>query len=78
MDGVSTGSTGEGVSTGSTGEGVSTGSTGGGSHRRTPVNVRGDLVGHDSAEQLDVEDDRTTALATLVLGAVLWSRPWRR
>ena len=39
--------------------------------RRTPVNVRGDLVGHEGAEELQVEDDRTTALATLVLGLLL-------
>jgi putative tricarboxylic transport membrane protein len=39
--------------------------------RRTPVNVRGDLVGHESAEELHVEDDRTSALATLVLGLLL-------
>ncbi len=42
-----------------------------GPERRTPVNVRGDLVGHEGAEELELEDDRTTALATLVLGAVL-------
>jgi putative tricarboxylic transport membrane protein len=35
------------------------------------VNVRGDLVGHEAAEELAIEDDRTTALATLVLGGVL-------
>lgn len=40
-------------------------------HPRRPVNVRGDLVGHEGAEELAIEDDRTTALATLVLGAVL-------
>ena len=34
-------------------------------------NVRGDLVGHEGAEELGVEDDRTTALATLVLGGIL-------
>jgi putative tricarboxylic transport membrane protein len=39
--------------------------------RRTPVNVRGDLIGHEGAEELEVEDDRTTALATLVLGLLL-------
>jgi len=39
--------------------------------RRTPVNVRGDLVGHEGAEELHVEDDRTTALATLVLAGIL-------
>ena len=39
--------------------------------RRTPVNVRGDLIGHEGAEELQVEDDRTTALATLVLGVIL-------
>ena len=33
--------------------------------------VRGDLVGHEGAEELQIEDDRTTALATLVLGAIL-------
>ena len=62
-------------------DGVSTGSTDGGSgsrpaggehpHRRTPINVRGDLVGHESAEALEIEDDRTTALATLVLGGIV-------
>ncbi|HET7349366.1 MAG TPA: tripartite tricarboxylate transporter TctB family protein [Marmoricola sp.] len=42
-------------------------------HRRHPhpVNVRGELVGHEGAEELAIEDDRTTALATLVLGALL-------
>lgn len=35
------------------------------------VNVRGDLVGPEEAEQLGVEDDRRTALATMVLGALL-------
>ncbi len=47
---------------------------GGRPHPRTqahPVNVRGELVGHDGAEELRVEDDRTTALSTLVLGGVL-------
>ena len=38
---------------------------------RHPLNVRGDLVGHAGAEELEIEDDRTTALATLVLGAVV-------
>jgi putative tricarboxylic transport membrane protein len=40
-------------------------------HRHDPLNVRGDLVGHEGAEELEIEDDRTTALATLVLGGVL-------
>ena len=39
--------------------------------RSTPINVRGDLVGEEEAEQLDVDDDRTTALATMVFGGVL-------
>jgi putative tricarboxylic transport membrane protein len=39
--------------------------------RHTPVNVRGELIGPDGAEELAVEDDRTTALATMVLGGVL-------
>jgi len=39
--------------------------------RRTSLNVRGDLVGHDEAEELELDDDRTTALATTVLGGVL-------
>ena len=51
-------------------DGVSTGSTGEGHHRH-PLNVRGDLVGHEGAEELEIEDDRTTALATLVLGALV-------
>jgi putative tricarboxylic transport membrane protein len=38
---------------------------------RLSGNVRGDLVGHEGAEELGVEDDRTTALATLVLGGVV-------
>ena len=42
-----------------------------GRHTRHPVNVRGELVGHEGAEELAIEDDRTTALATLVLGAVM-------
>lgn len=45
--------------------------TGDGAHHRHPVNVRGELVGHEGAEELAIEDDRTTALATLVLGAVM-------
>ena len=41
-------------------------------HRRHLTgNVRGDLVGHEGAEELDIEDNRTTALATLVLGGIL-------
>ena len=53
-------------------DGVSTGSTGDAHHRgREPLNVRGDLVGHEGAEELEIEDDRTTALATLVLGGVV-------
>jgi putative tricarboxylic transport membrane protein len=39
--------------------------------RSTPINVRGDLVGDEQAEQLDVDDDRTTALATMIFGGVL-------
>ncbi len=39
--------------------------------RREPVNVRGDLVGPEDAERLGVENDRRTALATMVLGAVM-------
>ena len=38
---------------------------------REPVNVRGDLVGEDEAERLGVEDDRRTAVATMVLGALM-------
>jgi len=34
-------------------------------------NVRGDLAGHEGAEELHIEDDRSTALATLVLGGIL-------
>ncbi len=54
-------------------DGVSTGSTdeGGGQHRHEPLNVRGELVGHEGAEELEIEDNRTTALATLVLGVLL-------
>jgi putative tricarboxylic transport membrane protein len=52
-------------------DGVSTGSADEGHHRHEPLNVRGDLVGHEGAEELEIEDDRTTALATLVLGVVL-------
>lgn len=36
-----------------------------------PVNVRGDLVGDDEAVALGVDDDRTTALATMILGALM-------
>jgi putative tricarboxylic transport membrane protein len=39
-------------------------------HRLTG-NVRGDLVGHEGAEELEIEDNTTTALATLVLGGIL-------
>jgi len=39
--------------------------------RSTPINVRGDLVGEEEAEQLEVDDDRTTALATMIFGGVL-------
>ncbi|WP_432477826.1 tripartite tricarboxylate transporter TctB family protein [Nocardioides sp. GXQ0305] len=39
--------------------------------RNRPINVRGDLVGEEDAEQLHVEDDRTQALATMVFGLVL-------
>jgi putative tricarboxylic transport membrane protein len=39
--------------------------------RHDPVNVREELVGHAGAERLDVETDRRTALATMVLGAVM-------
>lgn len=41
-------------------------------HRRTPpINVRGELVGEEGAERIDVADDRTTALATMGFGLVL-------
>ena len=39
--------------------------------RTRSINVRGDLVGEDEAERLHIADDRTTALATMVFGAVL-------
>jgi putative tricarboxylic transport membrane protein len=39
--------------------------------RPRPVNVRGDLVGDEGAEQLHVDDDRTQALATMVFGFLL-------
>lgn len=39
--------------------------------RHDPVNVRGDLVGDDDAVALGVDDDRTTALATMVLGVLM-------
>lgn len=39
--------------------------------RHDPVNVRGDLVGDDDAVALGVDDDRTTALASMVLGALM-------
>jgi len=39
--------------------------------RTTPINVRGDLVGDEEAERLDVADDRRTALATMIFGLVL-------
>ncbi|WP_122816443.1 tripartite tricarboxylate transporter TctB family protein [Nocardioides pantholopis] len=41
------------------------------SRRHESVNVRGDLVGPQEAEQLGVADDRRTALATMVLGALM-------
>lgn len=39
--------------------------------RHEPVNVRGDLVGDEDAIALGVDDDRTTALATMVLGVLM-------
>ena len=39
--------------------------------RSTPLNVRGDLVGDEEAHELEVDDDRTTALATMIFGLVL-------
>ena len=39
--------------------------------RREPLNVRGDLVGDEDAVALGVDNDRTTALATMVLGALM-------
>lgn len=39
--------------------------------RRRPINVRGDLVGEEGAERLDVADDRRTALATMGFGLFL-------
>lgn len=39
--------------------------------RKRPINVRGDLVGDDGAEQLHVDDDRTQALATMGFGLLL-------
>lgn len=39
--------------------------------RVQPVNVRGDLVGEEEAIALGVDDDRTTALATMILGALM-------
>lgn len=39
--------------------------------RSRPVNVRGDLVGDEGAEQLHVDDDRTQALATMGFGLLL-------
>ena len=38
---------------------------------REGVNVREDLVGDAEAEQLGVEDDRRTAVATMVLGVLM-------
>ena len=35
------------------------------------LNVRGDLVGEEGAEQLHVDDDRTQALATMLFGLLL-------
>ena len=46
--------------------------------RRTSLNVRGDLVGHDEAEELELDDDRTTALATTVLGGCQATESSRR
>ena len=40
--------------------------------RQDPANLRGDLVTPEQAEQLDVANDRRTALATMILGAVLF------
>lgn len=42
-----------------------------GSGRNEHLNVRGDLVGDEDAVALGVDDDRTTALATMVLGALM-------
>jgi putative tricarboxylic transport membrane protein len=42
--------------------------------RRAPrerLNVRGQLVGPEEAERIDVDDDRRTALATMALGALM-------
>lgn len=39
--------------------------------RQRPLNVRGDLVGEDEAEQLHVDEDRTQALATMGFGLLL-------
>lgn len=39
--------------------------------RQRPLNVRGDLVGEEEAEQLHVDDDRTQALATMGFGLLL-------
>ena len=39
--------------------------------RRDRVNIREDIVGQDEAERLGVEDDRRTAVATMILGAIL-------
>jgi len=39
--------------------------------RRESVNVREDLVGEEEAERLGVEDDRRTAVATMILGAIM-------
>ena len=40
-------------------------------HRHEPVNVRSELVGDAEAEQLAIETDQRTALATMILGALL-------
>ncbi len=39
--------------------------------RHEPVNVRGQIVGAEDAEQLHIENDRRTALATMLLGALM-------
>ena len=39
--------------------------------RHEPVNVRGEIVGAEDAEQLHIENDRRTALATMLLGALM-------
>jgi putative tricarboxylic transport membrane protein len=42
-----------------------------GRDRHEPVNVRSQLVGDEEAEQLDIDTDRRTALATMGLGALM-------